>query len=118
MAVTVFAYRARRDDGNETSATWIRPQSVEWVQPKDVNLRIRFGHQKDTGALNNLDVQLQYSHNGGAFTNVTATSNVVRSSASGNLADAANLTQQLTGGSGTFIGATAFDEVNRILRPG
>jgi hypothetical protein len=115
MAVTLVAYRGRNDDGNETTATWKRAQDVPWIQTKDVNLRVRFLQQKtDAGALNNLDIQLQYSHNGGAFTSVTATSNVVRSSASANLADAANLTQQLTGGTGTFQGATGFDEVNGI----
>ncbi len=115
MAVTLVAYRGRNDDGNESTATWRRAQNVPWIQTKDVNLRVRFLHQKtDAGALNNLDIQLQYSHNGGAFTAVTATSNVVRSSASANLADAANLTQQLTGGTGTFQGATGFDEVNGI----
>jgi hypothetical protein len=115
MAVTLVAYRGRNDDGNETTATWKRAQNLDWVQAKDTNFRVRFLHQNDaSGAVNNLDIQLQYQRNGGGYNNVTGSSNVVRSSASPNLADAANLTSQLTGGSGTFQGATGFDEVNGI----
>jgi hypothetical protein len=114
MATNQLAFRGRNDDGNETTATFKAAQNVAWVQHVDTNFRVRFLMQQSVALINNLDIQLQYSLNGGAFTNVTATSNVVRSSASANLADAANLTSQLTGGTGTFIGATGFDEVNGI----
>ena len=114
MATTLIHARGRNDDGNETTATWKAPEDQDWTQAVDTNFRVRFKVQNDTAAINNLDVQLQYQLNGGGWVNVTATSNVVRSSASANLADAANLTEQLSGGTGTFIGATAFDEVNGI----
>lgn len=114
MAADQIASRGRNDDGNETTATWKAAQNVNWAQLCDVNLRVRFLVQNAVAAINNLDIQLQYSRNGAAFVNVSGSSVVVRSSASPNLADAANLTQQLTGGTGTFIGATAFDEVNGI----
>jgi len=114
MATTVYAYRARNDDGNETTATWKANQSTSWIQTLDQNLRIRFGVQNDTSLINNLDVLLQYSLNGTDWVAVSASSTVVRASASGNVADAANLTEQLTGGTGVFEGATAFDEVNGI----
>lgn len=114
MSTTVYAFRGRNDDGNETTATWKAAQNTTWVQARDANFRIRFGVQNDTGPINNLDVQLQYSLNGTDWVAVNASSSYVRSSASSNVADAANLTEQLTGGSGTFEGATAFDEVNGI----
>ncbi len=114
MAVTLIAYRGRLDNGNETTAGWAAAQNTPWTQQVDVNFRIRFLHQNAASLINNLDIQLQYNLNGAGWVDVTATSNVVRSSASANLADAANLTSQLTGGTGTFIGATGFDEVNGI----
>jgi Concanavalin A-like lectin/glucanases superfamily len=114
VATNQIAFRGRNDDGTETTATWKANQNNGWIQPVDTNFRVRFLVQNDTAQILNLDVQLQYSLNGAAFTNVTATSNVIRSSASANVTDAANLTAQLTGGTGTFIGATAFDEVNGI----
>lgn len=112
MATNLIAYRGRNDDGNETTATWKAAQNTAWVQPVDVNFRVRFKVQNDTAAISNLDVKLQYNKNGAGWVDVNATSSVVRSSASANVADQANLTEQLTGGTGTFIGATSFDEVN------
>jgi hypothetical protein len=114
MAVNLIAYRGRNDDGNETTATWKAAENTAWVQAFDTNFRVRFLHQNDTAQILNLDILLQYSLNGGAYTAVSATSSVVRSSASPNLADAANLTTQLTGGTGTYVGATGYDEVNGI----
>ena len=109
------AFRGRNDDGNETTATWKAVQNANWTQAVDVNFRVRFEVQETAGcALANLDIQFQYNLNSAGWVNVTATSNVVRSSASSNLADAANLTNQLTIGTGTFIGLTGFDEVNGI----
>ena len=114
MATNQFAYRGRNDNGTETTATWKAAQNTPWIQARDANFRVRFAIQNDTALINNLDIQLQYSTDGSNWNNVTASSSVVRSSASANLTDAANLTQQLTGGSGTFIGLTGFDEVNGI----
>lgn len=114
MATTVIHARGRNDDGSESTATWKAPEDQDWTQAVDQNFRVRFSVQNDTAAINNLDVQLQYNLNGAGWVNVTGTSNVVRSSASANVADAANLTQQLTAGTGAFEGATAFDEVNGI----
>jgi hypothetical protein len=114
MATNLIAYRGRNDDGSETTATWKAAQNTPWVQAFNTNFRVRFLHQNDTAQILNLDIQLEYSLNGGTYTSVTATSLVVRSSASANLADAANLTTQLTGGTGTYVGATGFDEVNGI----
>lgn len=106
-------FRGRNDDGNETTATWKAAQGADFSQLKDTNFRIRFEVQETAAcAKNNVVWRLQYNRNGAGWNDVTATSSVVRASASPNLADAANLTNQLTLGTGTFQGATGFDEVN------
>src|SRR6478735_5493986 len=115
MAVTIgqAAFRLRNDDGNETTATWKAAQNSNVTQQCDTNLRVRFLMQNTgTTASNNLVAQLEVSLNAGAYANVSASSTVVRSSASPNVTDAANITQQLTGGTGTFIGLTGYDEVD------
>lgn len=107
------AFRGRNDDGNETTATWQANQNTNWTNGVDANLRVRFEVQETAGcAKNNVVWQLQYNRNSAGWVTVNGTSSVVRSSASPNLADAANLTDQLTVGTGTFQGATGFDEVN------
>src|SRR5690242_5385468 len=115
MAVTIgqAGFRLRNDDGSESGASWKAAQNANTAINVDTNFRVRFLMQNSgTTALNNLVAQLEYTLNGGASTNVNATSTVVRSSASPNVADAANITQQLTGGTGTFIGLTGYDEVD------
>jgi len=114
MAADQIAARGRNDDGNETTATWKVAQNTNWTQLVDTNFRVRFLVQNATAAINNLDILIQYNRNGAGFVAVGAASTIVMSFASPNLADQANLTQQLTGGTGTFIGATAFDEANGI----
>ena len=107
------AYRGRNDDGNETTATWKATQNTTWSQAINTNFRVRFEVQETAACAGANKVwQVQYNRGGAGWVNVSATSNVIRSSASPNLADAANLTDQLTVGTGTFQGATGFDEVN------
>lgn len=110
---TQNAFRGRNDDGNETTATWKAAQNTNWTQAVDVNFRVRFQMQEGAAcAGNNIVWRLQYNLNSAGWVDGSATSSVVRASASPNLADAANLTDQLTGGTGTFQGATGFDEVD------
>lgn len=107
------AFRGRNDDGNETTATWVANQNANFSFAKDVNLRIRLEVQETAGCAGaNKTWQLQYNRLGLGWNTVNGSSSVVRSTASPNLADAANLTSQLTIGTGTFQGATGFDEVN------
>ena len=57
--------------------------------------------------------QLQYNRNGLGWNDVNGSSSVVRATASPNVADGANTTQQI--GSGTFVSPNAgFDEVNGL----
>ena len=96
------SFRARNDDGSESAATWIAAVNTNWTQAVDANFRIRFLVQETNGgSSNNASPQLQYNLNSGGWNNVTASSTVVRSSASTQFADDDNTTQQV--GSGTFI---------------
>lgn len=64
-----------------------------------------------------LNARLEYRRNGGAWTQVTTTSNYVRITATSNIADGANTTRRLTAFSGgiageTFSGTAQFDEAS------
>lgn len=111
------SFRIRNDDGNETTATWRRALNVGDQPPVAINFRIRFcidnAAGTPTGSSDAFISQLQYSLNGGAWTNVTGASSVVRSYASPNVADNAATTEQLAGPA-TFV-AGAFDEANGAL---
>lgn len=106
------AYRFRNDNGNETTATWRQNQNTVDTVAVDTNFRVRFEIQNGASVGNNKVWQLQYNRNSLGWNPVNASSSVVRTVASPNLADAANLTNQLTVGTGTFQGATGFDEGN------
>lgn len=106
------SFRGRNDNGTETTATWKANANVNWSQNVDENFRVRFLLQEDNGGVeSNFTAQLQYNLNSGGWNNVTGASNVVRASASPNVTDGADCTQQI--GSGTFItNNDGFDEVD------
>ena len=108
------SFRGRNDDGNETTATWIASTNLNWSQVMDTNFRVRFVVQETgDGAQADKTFQLEYNLNGGGWNDVTGASSVVRATASPNVADAADTTQQV--GSGTFVTPNAgFDEVNGL----
>jgi hypothetical protein len=108
------SFRGRNDDGSETTATWQADANVNWTQVMDQNFRVRFVVQ-ETGesAAADKSFQLEYNHNGGGWNDVSGASSVVRATASPNVADGADTTQQV--GSGTFVSPNAgFDEVNGL----
>lgn len=110
---TQNAFRGRNDDGNETTATWKANQGIDWTQAVDTNFRVRFQIQEGAACAGANKVwRLQYNLAGAGWVDCSASSLVVRASDSPNLADATNLTDQLTGGTGTFVGATGFDDVD------
>lgn len=97
------AFRGRNDDGSETTATWIAAANTNWTQDIDVNanFRVRFVIQETKGnAPGAQTLILMYSYKGGAYTQVTTTSSVIRSVLSANFVDGADCTQQV--GVGTF----------------
>jgi hypothetical protein len=112
---TQASFRGRNDDGNETAATWKAIADANWTQKVDENFRVRFVVQETAGVSDNdKTFQLEYNLNGGGWNDVTGASSVVRASASPNLADGDDTTQQV--GSGTPVGADndAFDEVDGL----
>ena len=93
-------FRARNDDGSETTATWKADANTNWTQDTDENFRVRFLLTCDAVEMISA-YQLQYNLNGAGWNNVNGSSSVVRSFASANLTDGADTTQQL--GAGTFV---------------
>lgn len=98
-------YRGRNDDGGEASATW--KAAVDTAYPINPSLsqshRLRIGVREETGASdNNTAFRLQYSKNGGAWTDVTTSSSNVQAASSSNVSDGTQTTQQIT--SSTFAG--------------
>jgi hypothetical protein len=92
------AYRARNDDGSETSATWKAALNTSWSQDTGQIFRLRIAITDTAGgSINNTSHALQYRINGGAWVNVT-TSTPVQFTTSANVADATPTTQQITGG--------------------
>ena len=103
--------RWRTDDGSESAASWHLGEDIGIttdggfsVTPalRDVNIRLRIltGNSGDSGTVN---PQLEYSHNSGAWTNVTGASSVVRASASANFADNASTTRQIHDNAAEFV---------------
>ncbi len=105
-------FRARHDDGSESAATWQAAADTNWVQAVDYNFRVRFVIQETVGsAAADKTLQLEYKLNTGSWTDVSGASSVVRATASPNVADGADTTQQI--GAGTFVTPNAgFDEAN------
>ncbi len=95
-------FRGRNDDGTEATATWIVALNTNWTQDSNKNFRVRFTLQADAGVTNVTPISpsLYYSLNGGAYTQVTSSSNVVRLFTSANVTDATATTQQISGGLG------------------
>lgn len=108
-----LSFRGRNDDGNETTATWIAAVNTNWTQAAGVPFRLRYEIEEDAGAAFVLDPQLQSNKNGAGWTNVTATSAVVRAVASPNLADGTATTNQLTQSVLAFV-AGVFDSVDGL----
>lgn len=112
-----WAFRFGNDDGSEAAYTFMAAQDTDVVFTSsnlDANFFIRIGLQENgLGTL--IDAQLEYSLNGGPWTNVNASSLVVRSSASANIADNANTTERLTGLAYNFV-AGEYDEVDGLCQ--
>ncbi|NIQ91673.1 MAG: DUF2341 domain-containing protein, partial [Deltaproteobacteria bacterium] len=106
------SFRARNDNGDETTSTWTAAANTNWTQMVDKNFRVRFLVQETSGiADSGKTFQLEYNLNGGGWNDVTGSSSVVKATATANVTDGANTTQQL--GSGTYVPTNAgFDEAN------
>jgi hypothetical protein len=127
MAVSQAHYRFGIDEGTESTHGWHAAQNENPAFgsiPLDTTFLLRFLCQCDATALSNVDFEFQYRKNGGAWTQISTTSNDVRAVTPTCWANAANTTNRLTGGTGTFeassqgctvdgiSGGTAFDIVS------
>ena len=106
---------AFHNDGTESGATFIDSSNLSPAKGTIANDTIFFFRQgaEETagGGWMNVNLQLQYNHEGAGYVDVTATSNVIQSVATANIADNANTTQRIT--SYTFESTNgAFDEVD------
>ncbi len=103
---TQSAFQFRDDDGSETAATFfgsvnddVTVGSGETIE-LDTNFRYRIVVQETAGfADSNHRSDLQYSLNSGTWTDISATSLVVRAFTSTQYADGDDTTQQIGGGS-------------------
>lgn len=107
------SFHFRDDDGNETTATFKGALNSDQTLAVDTNFRLRLQvSETDAGAVS-FSGQLQYNLNSGGWNDVNASSSVVQSVASPNVADGAATTEQLAG-AGTFTAGT-FDEVDGLV---
>lgn len=112
FALTVQHYRFFNDDGSETTMTVAANEdtaltlNINQATPRTILRMVlsETGAGSISGATTD-DYQLQYSYDGGAYTNVTTTSSVVKGFNSTNLTDAGTTTNNpnLTDGGGTFV---------------
>src|SRR3990167_2572516 len=100
---TQVGFRGRNDNGNETGASWKAAENVNWSQNVAENFRVRFRIDETVAkSWVNKTWNLYYSLNGGAYTAVNGTT-PVQFALSGNFADSDDCTEQMTGGTGTFL---------------
>lgn len=100
---TQVTFRARNDNGSETTATWKFNQGINWTQVVDTNFRVRFLLDETASrAWNNYSWNLYYSTDGTNYSAVDTTT-PVKYSLSANFTDGDDTTSQLTGGSGAFL---------------
>ena len=101
-------FRFRNDDGSETAATWKAAQgtSVTLETGTANRFRIRIILEETNGKNSNTTFDLYYSLNGGAYTDISTSSSVIRAISSANdgwtITDNDATTKQLTF-TGTFV---------------
>lgn len=99
-------FRARNDDGSETSATWKFATNTDWSQNVDETFRVRFLIEETAGgSANNYSYVVYFSLNGGAWTACDPTT-AVHATPSAFVVDVTPTTQQI--GAGSFV-AGEFD---------
>ena len=99
-------FRARRDDGSETTASWAAPVDTAWTQLPEQTFRLRIGVDESAGRNGNISPELQWSLNGAGWVTLTG-AGTVAAALSANVVDDEPTTQQVT--AGTF-GAGWVDE--------
>ena len=115
MEVTDWAFY---NDGTEAGSVIIGTKNTNPTLDVDTIYLARFGLEETSGNNSkNTQPQLQYNHEGGGWNNVNATSSVVQSIATANIADGDDTTQRMT--AFTYDSANeGFDEVDGIAGGG
>lgn len=114
LDLTQSHFRWVNDDGNESGSTFREALDTDTViTVLDANVRLRIETKAGVllgGTFNGTAPKLQVSKNGGAYADVNASSNDVRSAASTQFTDGVASTERLAG-SGTFVSGS-LDEVD------
>ena len=72
LALDQDTFRARNDNGDETTATWKAAANINWTQKVDENIRVRFVIQEANGSnAPDMTFQLEYNLNSGGWNDVT-----------------------------------------------
>ena len=106
--VTQGHWRWRKDDGNETTATWLADQDQSaTISSSSENIRIRFQiYNTNEGASDLNTTVLTYSADGDTWDSVSSYDNGTRAfilaGTSANVSEGAATTQQLNNGAGAF----------------
>ena len=102
---TQAKFRGRNNDGSETGASWIAVADTDWENYSNSVFRARFLIQCTVAGAAGQAFDIQYRHDDGggygAWTDISATSSVVRARNTGNLTEGDDTTDQGLG-SGTF----------------
>jgi|GEM_PF-6179581 len=102
------------EDGTESGSAIIGSKNINQTLEVDTIYLFRAGVHETAGTRKtNLNCQIQYNHNGGGFNAVGASSSVVQTVATANIADGDDTTQRMT--SFTYISNNnCFDEVDGV----
>ena len=101
MSLSLFqaSFRARNDNGSETTATWMAAKNTNVSLAANTKVRMRFALTSSVGATFTPD--LYYSYNAGAYTALTNSSSYITTTSSSNVTNGTNTTYQL-GDTGTW----------------
>lgn len=106
MALAQSHFRGRNDDGTLATATYIAALNTNWDQAVDTAFRPRFALWSNA-YISNGTYKLYYSHNSGAYTEITASSSVVKMVNDANsIPDKSATVQRIT--SGAYTGGECY----------
>jgi hypothetical protein len=102
MALMQSHFRFGLPELTEQTHGWVTGEDMNAYMPSARPFLLRFAVQADATGLNNVDSEFQFRLNGGAWTNITATSAVVRTGSTTVFTNGQDCTKRL-GGTGTFV---------------
>jgi hypothetical protein len=107
------SFRVRNDDGTQTSATWADRAGLSALRTQAVTFRLRVSIRNyHASASVATGFKLQYSREGSSWTDVTASSSVIKAVAGATVTDGTVTTDQLGGLTGTTFVAGTVDAVD------